>query len=377
VSPHRLLMISNQVGPDWYASFGETFKGMVAGGELEAFEQVFPKITTKARGHGESLDELVTAAERFQPTTVLVATPNGFGHEPAWVGRFLATAGDPAVIYFEGDPWGGLGGWGKPIDRDMASWFSAADVVFSVAREPHFSLFRKKGARDVRYIPQTYCSVTLREAERTPPDVEREPEYDVVAIGSNLTRWGRVSRIPGGVKRVKTMRGLQRRPGLRLALYGLGWSGPGVKGPVTYDRQTAVIREGLMSVIWDHFPRHEGYSSDRLPISLLAGRVHVTTAHPRMEWLPGERIGVFQEPTPAAVVERVEALNSGDAGEIMELGLAGHRWVRDRLSHRQAARFMLGAVEPSLLETLPEDPWRTLLNEWPSLPEGVRTGSGG
>ena len=126
-------------------------------------------------------------------------------------------------------------------------------MVFSVAREPHFSLFRKHGARDVRYIPQTYCPVTFREAEETPPDSGRI-EYDAVAIGSNLTRWGRVSRIPGAVQRVKTMRGLQRRADLRLALYGLGWSGRGVKGPVTYDRQTAVIREGLMSVNWDHFP---------------------------------------------------------------------------------------------------------------------------
>jgi hypothetical protein len=50
---------------------------------------------------------------------------------------------------------------------------------------------------------------------------------------------------------------LERRADLRLALYGLGWSGRGVKGPVTSDRQTAVIREGRMSVIWDHFPRHE------------------------------------------------------------------------------------------------------------------------
>jgi hypothetical protein len=369
-------MISNQVGPDWYASFGETFTRMVGAGELEAFEQVFPHITAADRGHVEALDELLRAAERLRPSVVLVATPNGFGHEPGWVRRFLATCGDPTVLYYEGDPWGGFGGWGKPTDRNMASWFSAADVVFSVAREPHFSLFRRKGARDVRYIPQTYCSVTFRQAELTPPDLERVPEYDVVAIGSNLTRWGRVSRIPGAVQRVKTVRGLQRRADLRLALYGPGWSGRGVKGPVAYDRQTTVIRDGLMSVIWDHFPRHEGYSSDRLPISLLAGRVHVTTAHPRMEWLPGDRIGVFQEPTPAAVVERVELLKATGTERLTELGLEGHRWVCDRLSHRQSARFMLGAVDPGLLEPLPEAPWRSLTGEWPGEPRPLRTASG-
>ena len=195
-------------------------------------------------------------------------------------------------------------------------------------------------------------------------------------IGSRLARWGRVSRIPGAVQRAKLIRLLQRRADLRLALYGKGWSGRGVRGPVTYDRQTVVIRDGLMSVNWDHFPRHESYASDRLPISLLAGRVHVTTAHPRMNWLPGEQIGVFQEPAPGAVVERVEDLKATGAEHLMELGLAGHRWVRDRLSHRQAARFMLGAVDPAVLGSLPEDPWRSLAEEWPSEPQRVRTALG-
>jgi hypothetical protein len=365
VSGHRLLMISNQVGPDWYASFSETFNKMVAAGELEAFQQVFPHITSAERGHAASLEELLCAAEQFRPSVILVATPNGFGHEPGWVRGFLAAARGPAVLYFEGDPWGGRAGLGKPINRTMGAWFAVADVVFSVAREPHFSLFRKHGARDVRYIPQTYCSVSFREAEETPPTRGHELEYDAVAIGSNLTRWGRISRIPGAVGRVKVIKGLQRRSDLRLALYGIGWSGRGAKGPLIYDRQTTIIREGLMSVNWDHFPLHEGYSSDRLPISLLAGRVHVTTEHPRMEWLPGSQIGVFQEPTPEAVIERVERVRETGVEEVIELGLAGYHWVRDRLSHRQAARYMLGAADRGLLRGLPEEPWAQLVAEWP------------
>ena len=75
----------------------------------------------------------------------------------------------------------------------------------------------------------------------------------------------------------------------------------------------------------------------------------MTTAHPRMEWLPGGQIGVFQEPTPRAVVERVERLKATGVEELIELGLAGHRWVQDRLSHRQAARYMLGATDPGFL----------------------------
>jgi hypothetical protein len=355
-------MISNQVGPDWYASFSETFMEMVGAGELQAFHQVFPRITAAERGHAESLEELLRAGEEFRPSVVLVATPNGFAHEPAWVQRLLDAAGGPTVLYFEGDPWDGRA---KKINGSMAAWFSVADVVFSVAREPHISLFRKHGARDIRYIPQTYCSVTFREAEETPPGRSADLEYDAVMIGSGLARWGRVSRLPGAVQRAKLVRGMQRRPGLRLALYGKGWSGRGVKGPLTYDRQPAAIRQGLMSVNWDHFPRHESYCGDRLPVSMLAGRVHVTTAHPRMEWLPGEETGLFQEPSPSALLERVDRLSARDPDELIELGAACHSWVRNRLSHRQASRYLLGAVDRRLLRGLPELPWIPLADEWP------------
>ena len=165
-------MISNQVGPDWYASFGETFTGMVRSGELEAFKQVFPKITTAERGQADSLDELFRAAGWLRPNIVLVATPNGFGHEPSWVRRFLKSSGDPAVLHYEADPWGGLG---KRVNQSMAAWLSAADVVFSVAREPHLSLFARHGANDIRFIPHTYCPVTFRNAEEMPPDQAGDP----------------------------------------------------------------------------------------------------------------------------------------------------------------------------------------------------------
>jgi hypothetical protein len=400
VSGRRLLLISNQVAreagsaqgieqpadahppedwwgaiasTDWYAGFAQTFSELIGSGHLAAFDRVYPRVTAATRGHDAANAELAQVGEELRPDVVLIITPGALRHDSAWVGRFLESCGNPTVLYYENDPWGG---WAKRVNQTMAAWFAAADVVFTTAREPHRSLFRRHGARDVRFSPQTYCQVTLADAEATQPEPGERPAYDAVMIGNRLARWGRVSRMPGAVARARLVRGLQRRPDLRLALYGRGWKGRGVKGPIPYIRQAAAVREGLVSVNWDHFPRHESYSSDRLPISLLAGRAHVTTAHPRMDWLPGEEIGLFQEPTPSAVIGRVERLQAGDAGEVIELGLAGHRWVRDRLSHRQAALFMLGAVDRSLLATLPEHPWHPLVQEWPRETVPLRTGSG-
>jgi hypothetical protein len=131
---------------------------------------------------------------------------------------------------------------------------------------------------------------------------------------------------------------------------------------VAYDSQIDALSQGLISVNWDHFPRHESYVSDRLPTSLLAGRVHVTTDHLGLDWLPGPEIGLFREPTVAAVVERVEQLAATPPEDLLALGAAGRSWVKHRLSDREAARYMLGAVDTNMLDGLPTDPWRRWLD---------------
>jgi hypothetical protein len=345
-----------------HTGFREVFEAMVASGELTSFSQVLPALTEATRGHEASLAELVQVGKEAHPDVILVVTPNGFGHDPLWVRRFLGSCGNPAVLYYEADPWGASV---KPINQSMAAWLSTANIVFTVAREPHLSLFRKNGARDVRFIPQTYCPVAFGEHERTTPRHQGGLSYDIVIIGNGHARWGRVSRLPGAVQRAKLVRKLQRTTGLRVAIYGSGWSGRGVKGPLPYPQQATAIRAGLMQVNWDHFPDHESYSGDRLPIGMIAGRVQVTTAHPRMDWIPGEEVGVFQEATIKAVLRRVQQLKAMSVDDVLALGIAAHRWVRNRLSHRQAGRFMLGAVDKSLLEKLPPDPWASFAAEWP------------
>jgi hypothetical protein len=124
--------------------------------------------------------------------------------------------------------------------------------------------------------------------------------------------------------------------------------------------QAAVARRALMTANWDHFPNLAASTSDRLPIQLLAGRAHVTTLHPSSEWLPGSESGLFLESTVNGVVRRVRELLARPRAEVLELGLEAHRWVRHRLSDRELARYMLGAVDETLLRDLPEEPWSRL-----------------
>lgn len=346
-------MISNQVSSRGHAGLRDGYNELVRLGKLTSFHSVTPVATARARGHEASLNELMRAGEESRPDVVLVTTPHAFHHELPWVRGLLERCGDPRVLYWEGDPWHR---WAKPMNRSMRAWLTASDIVFTHAREPHFSMFRRAGAADIRFRPETYCHVQFRDAERTDPLADTPPLYHVAVIGSRLAHWGGLSRIPGAASRLRLVRSLQRLPEMRLALYGRGWSGRGAMGELPYTRQPQAIRECLVSANWDHFPGHENYISDRLPISMIAGRVHVTTAHPRSHWMPGEDIGVFTERSIPALRNRIRELVASPTEEVLRLGRAAHEWASGRLSDRESTRFMLGAIDRSFLAGLPDDP---------------------
>ena len=247
----------------------------------------------------------------------------------------------------------------------MRAWLAVSDVVFSCAGQPQSTLLRRGGATDVRLVPHTYCHIAFSEAERTNPLESGDLTYDAVLIGSGLAHLGRVSRVPGAVARASLVRKFEHLRGFRFAAYGCGWSGPAAKGVLPFAEQARAIREGLMSVNWDHFPRFEGYASNRLAISMISGRVHLTTAHRGLDWVPGEEYGVFLAPSVSALVERARELMASPIEGALALGAAAHDWARGRLSHREAARFMLGAADARFLGGLPEEPWLRLASEWP------------
>src|SRR5207248_8471206 len=141
--------------------------------------------------------------------------PAGLGHDQTLVKRVIRAAGKPAVFYWEGDPWHR---WAKPFTGSMRAWLRAADIVFSVVGEPQAGLMRRAGAREVRFIPQTYCHVQFRDAENDVPADPAEIEYDVVIVGSRFAHLGLISRLPGAAERASMVRRLTRS-NLRLAVY--------------------------------------------------------------------------------------------------------------------------------------------------------------
>jgi hypothetical protein len=348
----RLLMVTNEVRDGTELGLRDEFAHLLDVGVLEAYGAVAP--VALARG-GVSWPDVVSrlaeVAARLEPTLLLVLSPKAGQWTGADVAQVLRAAPSASLAYWEGDPWGRRH---RPTSS-MLPWLQAADQVFSVALGEQYDVLRAAGAKRIRFVPHTYCHVQFADAEQTWEPPRSQDASKVVMVASRAGRLPGISTVPGARQRWRLVRLAARRFGHDFGVYGRGWSGPSAAGMVPFDRQTVTIRAAAVSVSWDHYPHHAAYASDRLPISLVAGRPHVTTRHPDMEWLPGEDAGLFLVDSPAEAVEVAAHVRELPLDASAGLGRAAHAWVKDRMSDRQAGRYLLReSGGPSL--DLP-DPW--------------------
>jgi hypothetical protein len=200
--------------------------------------------------------------------------------------------------------------------------------MLSGGLEPMSSLMRRHGARDVRLLLHNYDNV--RSGTAWDPPLSRP--YDVVMIANSTRRRILRTYIPGGRRRAKLARRLSERFGKSFALFGTGWDGlESARGPIPFFQQEKTIRNAWISVNWDHFDGITYYSSDRLPISLAAGIVHVTTYHKGYEFLFKSCPGLYAVKSVEEAVCCVEWLLSRPKEELIGEGLAAKAWAETRL----------------------------------------------
>jgi hypothetical protein len=352
----RVLLLTNDDAGGDHPGQRDGFARLEEDGSIESFTWAAPKILAEAKGEHHALREILEIVRTKRPNVIVQITSQGVPFTAEWFQAVAAAQSRPILLYWEGDAWSR---WTKPIRPEMHLWWKAADVIFTVAVGKQRTFIERLGGRDVRFVPFTYDHIYYREEESNEPPTRGD--YSDVAVIGNW--WGNryfISRLPGARERFRLVRGLQKDPRIPLAVYGKNWTGRGVMGPIPIDEQAAVARRALITANWDHFPDHAAFYSDRLAIQMLAGRPHVTTLHPKSEWLPGPETGLFLEPTVDAAIRRVRELLERPREEVLELGLAAHRWARHRLSDRELGLYVLGAVDERLLRRLPTDPWDRL-----------------
>lgn len=358
MSPARVLLITNETSPGDAAGQIDGYGQLVETGELAALESVSHRTSEMSTADQTFLTVLDRVQSRNHDV-VVIWTPGNFPHTSIEFERLEKALGSRPLLYWEGDPWGK----GKPITRQMKWWLGRADIVFSTGGLTQANLYMGVGAKRVAHVANTYCHLKFAEAEAHSP----APTTDcgVVVIASNLARIPYLTGVPGSVGRRALVSGLRDDQSLGLRLLGAGWPRGWSAGRVAYARQIDELRRGRVTANWDHWPRVPDYSSDRLPISLIAGRPHVTTRHPGGSWLPGEEVGLFQESTPGGVRDRVRSLLDLDPAVTYKMGVAAHSWARHRVSHREAARYILNQVLDGVVPP-PSDPWANLPGPWDS-----------
>lgn len=243
----------------------------------------------------------------------------------------------------------------------VSMWFRRANAVFSQWGAPQPETILRAGAQAVFLLPATYCHVQFAEAELTPPSPEFE--RDVVMIANENKSLRRPFGMSGSAAR-RRLATLARRAGFDFELAGRGWPVSWEIDQMPFAQQSARIRQSRISINWDHAPSFADSSSNRLPISLISGRVHVTTQHPGMSWLPAGEIGLYQESSVAGVINRTRETLSQPDQSVFELGVANWKWARGRLSHRQSVRYQYSTLTGKSISNLPREPWAELPGPW-------------
>ena len=328
------------------------YERLVASGDLEFVHSVAARDPSLYAYPLDAANNVAEAILQSRATHIMVWSPSRFPDESSQFDRINSALKGRPLIYWEGDPWGK----GKPITPQMRWWLKRSDIVFSVAGPPQSELLAEAGARHVLPILHTYCHVQFGKFERWSPNT---PKFMASFVGNNLARVPGISGVPGSAGRWELATRLRRTMGGNFQLYGRNWPSRWSQGALPYELQPLIISESRVMTNWDHWPTHADYSSDRLAIGLLSGRPQVTTKHPGMAWAPPEDCGFFQESSPGAVAKRTQALLEDDPAKLDRMGAQGRRWVVGRLSHVQAARYVMSKaiaqIEPPNME-----PWISL-----------------
>lgn len=252
-------------------------------------------------------------------------------------------------IYHEGDA---FQRWSLRYPGRALPTVSRCHAAFPFCGGYLAQVIRRTGCRFVDYAPSW---VNTKRFPRT-WSPQADFKYDVTFVGNN-TR-SRIRRFPGARARAELVKALQQRYGSRLALYGSGWSGAGVRGRCGLDDVSGIYAESKVCVGIDHLVS-PGQFSNRLPVALACG---IPLAHSAFEWSPRVLRGLTDQhffATPAQAVGVVDGLLALDE-EALDVLSRLERRVAESLSCDKIMEYMLltaGAMAAGADPRQVPNPW--------------------
>ncbi|KGJ81792.1 hypothetical protein GY21_01605 [Cryobacterium roopkundense] len=238
---------------------------------IEAADVCSLQLRNLRDGPSAAFHELSTRVAEFKPTIVLLQHPVRSGLDARSL-SLLRSVHDFTLVYHEGDPYGRFTHRLPAAARAAAK---ASDVAMTVGSGQFRRNLERAGAKDVRWAPHRYDPDSFG---YFPINADRP--YDFVMIANRSTPRFAFRALPGARQRLELVERMQEKFGSRFAIFGAGWEGPSAQGKVPFWQQEEAISSAWISVNWDHYPNEADYFSNRLPISLAAGSIHITGRHP-------------------------------------------------------------------------------------------------
>ncbi len=300
----------------------------------------------KALNHNHALEQLHAAVQAFQPDVIYIQHLNGsYPVDRAFLQRLKSVASRPKFVWHDPDPYGRFI---KPVDATMKAAVAESDLAVVKGLGYFAEALREAGARRILFAPESFDDE--RFARGGPLSTSRE--LDAVMI-ANLTCLKRIPwlYLPGGRSRKRTAELLHQAYGDRFAVFGggQGWHGKAYcRGPISFERQEAVIRSSWISVNWSQFDEIPFYFSDRLPISLAAGVPHITNYQRGFEHVLPDARGVYFVRSPAEALDVADYLLSLPRERLLEIGAQGAAYARERLNATRVYRDIVTAIQQQL-----------------------------
>jgi len=265
--------------------------------------------------------DLLTQVRDYSPTILIVQHPAGTGLLHAeW--EQVRDAGNFQMIYHEGDAYDNFR---KRVPPEFRATAAAADVSFSVGASHQLRLLQAAGSKDARWTPSVFNPRVFGVRK-----IAKRRDLDIVMIANESSSRLPFKSIPGSRRRSELVRALTQRFGKRFAVYGRGWRGPSARGPLDYSDQEEAIQSAWISTGWDHYTAESKFFSDRLPIALASGTVHVTSSHPGYSDIFAKDLGfIYHERSVRHIVKRIERLfSSCDDGAFIREMTQGRQFAQ-------------------------------------------------
>ncbi len=349
----RVLVITNETFIDSAPGQKDAIRILAQQGFIDNVEFVSHSIS---EDYEVNFQRVVSALLSIQFDILMIWSPKNFPNTRDQFDQLLAKIDGRPIFYWEGDPWSEIGIKSLPLQSKW--WASESQLIFSVAKEPHTTIFRAISHAKIVFIPHTYCHIQFAKQELLEPP-PLTASNSVVMIGSQSAKIPFLYGTPGSGIRFLVGTSLKLRFGDDFQLFGNRWPRSFSTGTIDYAHQAKLIREFSLSANWDNFVNHESYASDRLPISLLAGRVHVTSSHPGINHYGGEDTGLVQTQGLIEIHRKIGELRQLDPMKLSQMGLEAYKWSRNRFSHREAARFMFSHIT-RVIPKMRLQPWKDL-----------------